>query len=115
MKDEYIEHYVAVLFHRWFMKVSKEAGDSPFRAVVQNLLYSQDPDHPQYLRIQSFIHALNQFIGQLRDRPDPDPPPTVFRIGVSEEAQQEMKKFKPFSETTELTLVSEDPVALKVK
>lgn len=90
MQTKYLDHYIAAVFHRWFMEVGKQNATAPWTAVVQNFLYTQDPEHPDKLRIQSFVSGLRQFLLQIKDLPDPDPAPTIYEVGITEQAQKEM-------------------------
>ena len=94
MQDKYINHYLAVIFHKWFMALAKTTGDSPFRAVIQNHVYTQDPENPSKVRIQSFIEALRTFIKQAEAMDDPDPPPTIFETGINAETEAKIAELK---------------------
>jgi hypothetical protein len=76
------------------MNISKQIGDSPFRAAVLNFLYTQDPVQPDKVRIQAFIASLIDFIEQVKDMPDPENPPKVYEVGISEKAIEEIKTIK---------------------
>lgn len=80
---------MAVAFHRWFERVHKEVGTSPFRAAVQNFLYTQDPDSPGNVRIQSFINGLLVLVEQLKGMPDPEPAPVLPKMELNPRIQQE--------------------------
>lgn len=77
MQQKYLEHYMAMIFHKWFMKFCDQVGDSPFRTVVQNYIYYQDPNEPDKVRLQSFISGLVEFMDKAKDLPDPDPAPPL--------------------------------------
>lgn len=94
MQSKYIDHYTAALFHRWFMNISNEMGDSQFRAVVQNFLYAQDPENPNCVRLQSFIRALRGFLKQLEAAPDPEVPPILYEVSLTKECEEEIEKIK---------------------
>ena len=80
MQQKYVEHYTALLFHRWLMKICEGVGDSPFRSVVQNFLYYQNPEEPSKVRLQSFITGLVDFIEKVKTLEDPDPAPTLVEL-----------------------------------
>lgn len=87
MQRKYVEYYSAKVFHKFFMNVSQQVGDSPFRATVLNFLYNQNPDEPEKVRIQSFITALFDFVEKIKDMPDPDPAPVLAELGLTETVQ----------------------------
>lgn len=88
MQQKYVEHYIATAFHKWFMRICQECGDTPIRAAIQNYLYLQDPDNPDKVRIQSFISGILELYSQLKDMDDPEDPPIVFEAGLSDTALQ---------------------------
>lgn len=90
MQTKYLDHYVATVFHKWFMEIGKQNATAPWTAVVQNFLYTQDPENPTKLRIQSFVSSLRDFISKIEDMPDPYPAPTIYEVGITEQAQKEM-------------------------
>lgn len=82
MKKEYVEHYVTQAFGQWFSKINSTMGDVPFRAVVQNFLYYQDANNPEYVRLQSFVNGIVKLVEQLNALPDPEEPPKLVRLTV---------------------------------
>ena len=87
MQQKYLEHYVAVLFHKWLMRIADQVGDAPFRAVVQNYMYYQDHENPKKVRIQSFITGLLEYIRAVAAMEDPDPAPTLVELELDKELQ----------------------------
>lgn len=85
MQAKYVEHYTAAFFDTWFKKVASEIGTAPFQAVVQNHLYTQDPDNPTKVRIQTFIRVLLAYTEKLKSMPDPDPAPILYENVLAEE------------------------------
>ena len=104
MQDKYINHYLAVIFHKWFQNINKSVGDSPFRAVVHNHMYVQDPADPTKVRIQSFIEGLREFIDNAKEMDDPDPPPVLYSTKITESAIKEMQWLKDRGQKMSLTL-----------
>ena len=104
MQQKYVEHYMAMAFHKWLMKISANVGDAPFRSVVQNFMYYQDPEEPSKVRLQSFITGLIDFVEKAKDMDDPDPAPPLVeleldaRLAAKAQAQvigQEVKLMRP--------------------
>lgn len=94
MQEKYIEHYMATVFHKWFMNICKEVGDTPIRAAIQNHIYFPDPAAPERVRLQSFIKGLIEFYEKIKDLPDPEEPPIVYEGGVSPSALVAMESLR---------------------
>lgn len=88
MQTKYVEHYIAMLCHLWFKNIADQVGNSPFRAVVQNYMYYQNPDEPDKVRLQSFITALIGLYNQIKDLPDPDPAPPLTEVELDKYLQK---------------------------
>lgn len=80
MKDEYAAYFVAQIFDNFFRSVSKQIGQEPWQAVVQNFLYYPDPMCDGKVRISAFIDVLLPFIHQLKELPDPEQPPKLIKL-----------------------------------
>jgi|TARA_R110000824_G_scaffold167291_2_gene344202 hypothetical protein len=81
MQDKYVDHYVAMALAKWFDTISDQVGSSPFGATYHNFILYPDPNVNGKLRIQSFSEAMVQLVDNLRDAPDPVPPPTLIKVG----------------------------------
>lgn len=92
MQQKYLEHYAAMVFHKWLMKICDQVGDAPFRSVVQNFMYYQDPEDPYKVRLQSFITGLLAFLEQAKDLADPDPAPPLTVVELDKRLARKANK-----------------------